>query len=380
MALFGNLFGPPQQPGMQPAAPLPRVPWNQNPMVTTAALSLLGGRNLNEGLANVAATAGQGMAAKSGLQAFMLAQQEKQAAKSEADARKAQMNDVLKAWPGLTEQQRALFSAQPELFGQYAVDSMGAKSGGTFAGTGLDAQDSNILLSGDPSSPEYAMAFSRQYETPKMVTGTNEQGQMIVTPVMPPVPPGIRRPTGGTVPAPGGMPQQQVPGPSPATTATGGPIVGAPIVTGTAKPTEQQNRQRQLYEVVQPELSIVKENFPALSQLGNQAAAMATPQAVQGFLTTPEYQRAANAMRTIIATYLYSTSGATANPGEVENQVKVLMPMPGESPEAVADKLRRVETMVESIKTVGGPMPPGGSVNGPASNGAAPVSWQEYFK
>lgn len=379
MALFQNLFGPPQPPGMTPAAPaLPAVPWKSNPMITTAALSLLGGRNLNEGLANVAATAGQGMAAKSGLQAFMLAQQEKQAAKSEADARKAQMNDVLKAWPGLTEQQRALFSAQPELFGQYAVDSMGAKAGGTFAGTGLDAQDSNILLSGDPSSPEYAMAFSRQYETPKMVTGTNEQGQMIVTPVMPPVPPGIRRPTGGTVPAPvGGASQQQAPAPTDAAAATGGARVGDPIVTGVSKPTEQQNRQRQLYEVVQPELSIVKENFPALSQLGNQAAAMATPQAVQSFLTTPEYQRAANAMRTIIATYLYSTSGATANPGEVENQVKVLMPMPGESPEAVADKLRRVETMVESIKTVGGPMPPGGQINAPAGG---PVSWQEYFK
>ena len=125
MALFQNLFGPPQPPGMTPAAPaLPRVPWAQNPMVTTAALSLLGGRNLNEGLANVAATAGQGMQAKAGLQAFMLAQQEKQAAKSEADARKAQMNDVIKNWSGLSPEQRALFSAQPELFGQYAMGTM----------------------------------------------------------------------------------------------------------------------------------------------------------------------------------------------------------------------------------------------------------------
>ena len=125
MALFQNLFGPPQPPGMTPAAPaLPAVPWKSNPMITTAALSLLGGRNLNEGLANVAATAGQGMQAKAGLQAFMLAQQEKQAAKSEADARKAQMNDVIKNWSGLSPEQRALFSAQPELFGQYAMGTM----------------------------------------------------------------------------------------------------------------------------------------------------------------------------------------------------------------------------------------------------------------
>lgn len=114
-------FGQPQQP----AAPvLPRVPWNQNPMVTTAAFGLLGGRNLNEGLANVAQAAPAGMVAKSGMQQFMLAKQEKDAEKAAAEARKQQMNEVMKAWPGLTPEQRALFSAQPELFGQYAVGTM----------------------------------------------------------------------------------------------------------------------------------------------------------------------------------------------------------------------------------------------------------------
>lgn len=131
MALFQNLFGGGQQPGMQQPVGmqqpmLPRVPWGQNPMITTAALSLLGGRNLNEGLANVAATAPAGMAAKSGMQQFMLAQQDAQAKKAEAEARKAQMNDVMKAWPGLSPEQRALFSVQPELFGQYAMSTMEA--------------------------------------------------------------------------------------------------------------------------------------------------------------------------------------------------------------------------------------------------------------
>lgn len=118
---FAGQTAQPQQPV------LPRVPWNQNPMITTAGLALLGGRNINEGLANVAATAPAGMAAKSGMQQFMLAQQEAQAKKAEDEARKAQMNDVLKAWPGLSPEQRALFSAQPELFGQYAMSTMGPK-------------------------------------------------------------------------------------------------------------------------------------------------------------------------------------------------------------------------------------------------------------
>lgn len=126
MALFGGGLLGQQQPGLlggqQPV--LPRVPWNQNPMITMAGMSLLGGRNLNEGLSNVAANAPAGMAAKSGMQQFMLAQQERDRERSEADARKAQMNEVMKAWPGLSPEQRALFSAQPELFGQYAAGTM----------------------------------------------------------------------------------------------------------------------------------------------------------------------------------------------------------------------------------------------------------------
>lgn len=122
MALFGNgLLGGQQQ---MPMPQLPRVPWSQNPMVTSIGLGLLGGRNINEGLANAAAAAPAGMAAKSGMQQFMLAQQERQAQKAEQDARKAQMNEVIKNWSGLSPEQRALFSAQPELFGQYAVGTM----------------------------------------------------------------------------------------------------------------------------------------------------------------------------------------------------------------------------------------------------------------
>ena len=114
-------------PGMlgQPSAPImPRVPFSQNPLVTTAALSLLGGRNFNEGMANVAANAPAGMAAKTGMQQFMLQKQEKDAAKAEAEAKRQQMNEVMKAWPGLSPEQRQLFTAQPELFGQYALETM----------------------------------------------------------------------------------------------------------------------------------------------------------------------------------------------------------------------------------------------------------------
>jgi len=43
------------------------------------------------------------------------------------NAQRAQMNEALKNWPGLTPEQRALFTNQPELFGQYAVSTMTPK-------------------------------------------------------------------------------------------------------------------------------------------------------------------------------------------------------------------------------------------------------------
>lgn len=121
MALFPNPFAGQTAQPQQPV--LPRVPWNSNPLVTSTALGLLGGRNINEGFANAAAAAPAGMAAKSGMQQFMLAQQEKQAKKAEDEARKAQLNEVIKNYPNIPEQLRPVFMAQPELFPQYAVQS-----------------------------------------------------------------------------------------------------------------------------------------------------------------------------------------------------------------------------------------------------------------
>jgi hypothetical protein len=146
----------------QPAAPpLPRVPWGQNPAITMAGIGLLSGRNLNEGFANMAQTVPAGMVAKSAMQRDMLSQQEKAAEKAAAEARKAQLNEVMKAWPGLSPELRALFSAQPELFGQYAMSSLGpqeAPTVETFYENGLAVKKvwdgSKWVKEGDVKAPE----------------------------------------------------------------------------------------------------------------------------------------------------------------------------------------------------------------------------------
>lgn len=145
-----------------------------------------------------------------------------------------------------------------------------------------------------------------------------------------------------------------------------GEVIGtAPPNPGANKPTEAAVRNGQLFSVAAPELGIVNETFSSLTDASNQILAKA---GVPGnFVTSAPYQRAKGAISTIIATYLYSVSGATANPGEVANQTEILTPRLGEKPDAVADKLRRINTMVNSIK-----MGARGADSGPAGAVAPP--------
>lgn len=259
-------------------------------------------------------------------------------------------------------------------------------------GKSLDERDGKILRDGDPNGVEYAQAYYRQYMTPKFVQGTDGQGNATFVPIMPAVPPNIRKPNFAAT-GPGGAPVDTGPagpagGPSgarAAAPATGslaggqaGPSVGTPIVTGVAKgQTEDARKSMQLYSVTKPQLDIALKNFDALGDLGNRIGD-SVPM-VGNYLTSESFQRGYNAVTTIIANYLYSVSGATANPGEVANQTRVLMPQPGEKPGSVADKRARIANMVESIHiraangiAPGQPLPQG--IADPAAGDAAGAS------
>ena len=73
------------------------------------------------------------------------------------------------------------------------------KTGGPFAGTGMDAQSMNILLTGDPASPEYALAFSH---LSKPRTTIDDQGRPVT--IQPMDLSAVRKPSGmATAPAVG---------------------------------------------------------------------------------------------------------------------------------------------------------------------------------
>lgn len=149
-------------------------------------------------------------------------------------------------------------------------------------------------------------------------------------------------------------------------------IPGGPADPSTAgKTTEATRRNQQLAKVIAPEAAALlgdpatgkSGTFDALADTGNQGW---NAVGLGSIATSPEYQQAQNSLKTIIASYLYSVSGATANPGEVENQAAILTPRPGESAQSVSDKKARIAVMVQAVQdaATGASMPPqtGGNV------------------
>ncbi|HET6279149.1 MAG TPA: hypothetical protein VFG08_10220, partial [Candidatus Polarisedimenticolia bacterium] len=233
---------------------------------------------------------------------------------------------------------------------------------GQYAGVGMENQNWNIILeanrTGKTDTPEYAAAYYQLFMQPRMQTSTNEEGELVLTAVMPVVPPDVAPPTyvGATGAAPAAPAAPAVPGAAPApggaaaVPVPGGGIIGPAIaVPGTGvRPTEAQQRNIQLYPGVERALGVIEETFPALAALGNQIAGGA---GVAGNLVvSPEYQRARTAISGLIADWLYSISGATANPGEVEKRTEMVMPQIGDEPPVLQDKLNTLRYMVNSIR------------------------------
>ncbi|AZO63009.1 hypothetical protein EJ078_30115 [Mesorhizobium sp. M1A.F.Ca.IN.022.06.1.1] len=287
-------------------------------------------------------------------------------------------------WEKLDE--RTLYNKRT---GETRAVSIGGANAGQFRFTGssVEAQALNGLMDAGPEKGGLTVEQAQQLAAGKTITGPNGEllfltpqgvfGQATAGgPAIPVSPPK------GAVPAPG---PQAVPAPSPApapaTQPQPSPTPASPradnagILPLTAPkskpPNEQQQRDNKLYSVVAPEMQIVERNFSALSNPSDQALSAIPHGSDYGaeYLKSPEYQRASNSLRTIIASYLYSVSGATAAPAEVENQAAILTPKPGEAKASLDDKLSRIRQMVDAIKTGGS-----GTVTTPAGTGGGTTS------
>jgi hypothetical protein len=139
------------------------------------------------------------------------------------------------------------------------------------------------------------------------------------------------------------------------------PDYAASLSSSTSKPpTEGERRNQQLSSVIEPELQVVEDNWDALTNPADQANANFGRAA-----TSPEYQAAADSLKTIAQSYLYSISGQAATDSETEKIVSSLTPVFGESKASADNKKARVRRMVEAVKTAGGRAAPAGGADDP---------------
>jgi hypothetical protein len=77
-------------------------------------------------------------------------------------------------------------------------------------------------------------------------------------------------------------------------------------------------------------------------------------------LMTAEAQMAKDSLTNVLANWLYLTSGATMNQGEIDRQVGLMLPSPFDKPGTVAAKKARVQSIFDTMKQRSG-MPVGGA-------------------
>lgn len=159
--------------------------------------------------------------------------------------------------PAWTKPEKAEYDFK-EIDGQiFAIDKRNPASkiklgaaggGGTFRGNALDAQDSNILLTGDPMSQQYALAYSRQFG-PRQI----QQADGTVVVMTPPVPEGIRKPGQAATaasPPPASQPQPQAAPPAPEAPASTTPLPGGGSVTRVGDPRMSQADKAKVDNVI----------------------------------------------------------------------------------------------------------------------------------
>lgn len=235
------------------------------------------------------------------------------------------------------------------------------ESGGPFAGTGMDAQANNVLLSlgpkikdGSASETErgqYALAYEHlsQGRIMPVPDPTDPTGQRQVLARIPGAVPG-QFPAPG---APAAAPSGSEPGAAPAA----GPG-GMTVIPGTAKPAVTTDTEKVAagYAVRMREASKTLNDLEGKGvHTGNtgQAALGGLP-VVGNFLTSPDYQVYHQQMADWVRAKLRRESGAVIGKDEMTEEIRTYFPEPGDSPEKIAAKRRSRENAQLGMEESGG--------------------------
>ncbi len=245
--------------------------------------------------------------------------------------------------------------------GRYAPPDQ-AKSGMPFSGNGLDAQNLNILLTGDPSSPVYHAAYTHMARPKSQVD--MQTGQVITTsPDMSP----FRAPmlSGETPGQAGGMSGQ---GPQVGDRSQGGQpmptqVSGQPSVSVSQMPGERKYSDgQQNANTYAMRIADANNIFDALAETNKipdmaQRLIMRSGGQVGNMLVEPQTQQFDQAARNFINAVLRRESGAVINDSEFENADRQYLPVPGDSPQVLQQKKQNRQRALEGIATAAGRPP-----------------------
>lgn len=258
--------------------------------------------------------------------------------------------------------------------------------GGAYGGTGIDQQDSNIILRGQTdetyrASPEYALAWTRQYLQPKIVTTQDptDPARTISQMIMVPPPVGFKAPA-GPMPAvpPAGAPAASPSGPQsaasapqaspqmPAQAPAANPAAPTAVpIPGTGAPMKLNNEQ----SLAKGFADRMQSAETTISQPSATAAATSLKQgmlsALPGgnFMTSAARQQLEQAQRNFINAQLRRESGAAISESEFANARQQYFPQPGDSKAVLEQKAANRRLVIRAMQQSASPVPLGAPAN-----------------
>lgn len=210
----------------------------------------------------------------------------------------------------------------------YTAPEKGA--GMPFQGTSMDAQTANILLKGDPATPEYRAAYNLAAQEKNYYD--NQTGKLVqVKPDM----------SAYRLPAPSAPPS---PGAGRVST----------VDAGDPKLTEAQGRAALFADRMQAANDVLSEIDKEGVKFWARVAQV-LPGGVGNYLQSPEFQKFDQAERDFVNAVLRRESGAVISAEEFANARRQYFPQPGDGPDVMAQKAKNRQIALTAIAREGGP-------------------------
>lgn len=221
-----------------------------------------------------------------------------------------------------------------------------ASNGQPFQGNALDAQAMNILLKGDPSTPEYAAAYSQVGQGRVLADGSTQRPNMTAYRT-----PTYRPPTAAPItPQSAQQDDPMARPPSPAPTAAD---YTTPITTPATNPTQTQNTTALFARRIQEALPIIDSHAGELTDR-LQSTLSSVPMFGNSLISTGR-QQAEQAQRDFVNAILRRESGAAVVDREFDSARRQYFPQPGDSADTLAQKKRNRDLVLRSLIQEAGP-------------------------